>query len=671
MIEAKLSVTATRNGSSVAVVGGNFSYELATATGSWSLELAKPIIPAATDKWTISYSLAGKTWNRIKDCTATISGADTLKNSTRKIQGVYQGDTYRDILDYCLPKTLCFVNKEWLKLTFPDAQIKDNMVCTTNNWQGGQNFGAQRIFHPRLPPKEMEEGTFLCIFNCSTHHAIAKYLARLINYEIQINTPDFTILDTCTINSGTTWIEAIKKNFTFLGAEIRVEPKAGTGKPVIRIIDVLSKTANAASPQVISIDPKACVSVTYSTEQKNAGRSDKVDHCIITGRTAINSTTKFEDMDLTPKDIAGKSYTITDWIETEVKPTDPQLLGIKIDALRTFGIPPDDYSIDDIATVYIKTGYHKYRDFKGSEHRIIVEQWQEPRTSLGKSMGKTHTINTYGDDYKLVKTVQEDYAVTNMPGTSEIQEHLLATTVTAQDRFVKPLKLRLTSETKVEKIVYDKVPKGGTTYNDNPNPMMGLLRVDKTRTSIDNDADTIQAASDIVTHVSKQEIDRNSSSVLLQRKTDYDVLSNQWKCDTTLLDNPLPQPETSTDQQPFRKEYKNGRGKFIGTMECFHSPVTVNHEDISTERQAEMVRDRIFARKSEDTNQGVKVAIALPLPLFGTAFKMVLGSYSKMVDGASMNIPSKNYVLRGIDENFSISGGRVDFTQTLTGRTKP
>ena len=202
-------ITVQRNGSEVQVSSGSITREAGQLGPSWEVELDNPVDTNRTDTWTIKRKLAGNEETLVSNARATmIGGTDGVDKATRRVSGDYGSADTNNLLEYCVPKILVFVNMEWIRSLVPDATIMNGILVYGSAYSSGV-----RIFHRRLPGKEVGDDDFQCIAGCNTHHTAARYLASLVGYQFQSNTPDMDILDTFTVQAGTKWRDAIEQNF--------------------------------------------------------------------------------------------------------------------------------------------------------------------------------------------------------------------------------------------------------------------------------------------------------------------------------------------------------------------------------------------------------------------------------------------------------------------------
>lgn len=661
-----------KNGTSVRFKSASIRWEANKIAPSWDVTFPEMVSVSSDDTWTIKTGFAGGLWTKVDDCTvSSLSGEDGVHTSTTSISGAAENQTINDLREYCIPKTLCFISPDWLADIEPSARVIDGTV------KYGSTNPAQcvRLFHPRLPGKEFNEGTFQCILGPTTHHAIVRYLASLIGYRVIVNTPDVTLQDTMTISSGTKWGDAVTSMFAMWGPQISILPSAD-GTPVIYIADVINDGAEVPGVQIIRIDDPAIVSTSFTDEAK----SEIVDHLIVTGRKTKNSTVIYEEPpNFTPVEVPVVDLATDKWVDINLNIAAKEKVQGRGNYDGTFGLPdtPEYRTPLKVVRQVQRIGYHIYRDADRNEKYIPMEEQTLFYDAYGIVVGKTVIKHYYSKALKPVRTIEEDYAYCNMPGSSDKGLHLLRVKATYNDQFVKPLNQSSTVEIINDTILFEWAKhKDGRKYRVNPRPMLDLVRQDYSKSVISTDEKTAQDTLQMTSHERKTEIFRTHDDVLIKRDYDFDRLSDAFKSTSQVLENPnRDKPKTTKKDNTFRVEFFDGPGKMIGGYgPCYHPPKTVNHDDICDVATAQKIANRVFARKNLGQNLSVTVKTPVPIPFLGMTTIIRLGAFTRTINGEEITVPEADYVLRGITENISYEGAgntqELKYEQTLSLRTR-
>jgi len=664
------SFVVQRNDSNIPATSASFNKQAGEAGGNWEITLADPTTILPTDTWTLRVGLGGASWPRFTDALAeNIGGGD---DSSPKVTRVVRGKLstlYADLFDYCLPQTYVFINPDWAKATWGKVYVDAQGTLVTQSQKiaaGVQVVPGHRCWHTRLPGQEMEAGTFKCVLSCRTHHDVAKYLADLFGYDIYITTPDVAIRDTSTFSSGTVLFECIKKNFTFWNPDISVR-QVGLDS-IIYILDILSPSAAPASSQIINIGAKALQAITYSEEVLG---KNKTDHLIVTGRAPLEVSFSGSNPDLTPIKIAEISTPINQVGTSELSFDDIKALKTMGEYSGEFGTGDDVYTVYHANKSFATFGYHAKYGQSGDEVRLPVLEIHYQVNSQGITTGKVVTFNTYGEGDRVIRTIEKEYNRTIVPGSSSPQLILVRVKTTDQSYFIESIGLALTSEIIEELVVYDSVEADNQTYKDNPNPFAGYKRLDKSRTVIESANTTQQRLLEMTTHYRMTYISRTDENTLKKMDFDYDVLSDTFRSNSQTLQNPKPIRKRDIKDKVYRKEFfREDGGKRIGELTCYRPPVTINHEDITNDTTAELLKDRVFNRNSEERNITLTLKCKTPLPTSEPGAAVKVGSFSVLMDGVSKTISGGSYFLRGFAESISMSNNGFNYDQTITVRTK-
>ena len=679
MTDYALQISVKRNGVDLSITSAEFSRSYGQGTISWEIVTPIPLddIDTSTDTYSLSLSVAGKTWYRFEDCVATdvdLDESDTDGGTT--ISGTR--DLYNaDLLYYCAPKTIVFVNQEWLNKTFGDWTTVDGVLRYKH-----PRITGGRLLHSRLPGKEFDSSMLDFHVGQWTHHGIAKYLANLLGFDIVVTTPDMPIVDTFTIASGTAWFDAIKTNFTMWGANVQIMPAAGTGRPVIYVLDVINSSGGITPVGTITVDPESIDSISH-TAADSGDSSSIIEHCIVIGRSGPENI-EIDHPDLTPRRIPKFDWSPNCTLVNEAKTGDILSKRDKPDYSGSFGTGDDAFTVTPVQT--IRSTQQRYRGAdatKGSQD-VLLKETVDTIDNAGQVVHRVQTEHFYSQDFQPVGSVEREHIYTNLPGSrwSALTEAKVKTT--DQEYYVAGLKLAMTTEMVQEQVIYDQVKSGSTTYRDNPNPLQGIKRIDRTRTFVDKSNKTNQYVMWMTTHFSRTFIDRSSDGTLLKRKIDYDVLTGTAKMDSQILQNPSPEENKSTGD-PFRREYFDGTPVTIGGYSCRRKSTTISHQDISSDDIAEALRDRAFYRRSADI-RSMTVKTSLPIPIGTIPVKVIVNELPREVNSTEdsgteeLRYPTSSssggsgdqeYFLKTVTEKFSMSNASdtssssVDIEQTL------
>jgi hypothetical protein len=724
------SVIVTRNGSPVNAVSGSYSLTSGDVFPKWDITLAEPLDVSESDLWSMFLVVEGQTFSRFSNCNATsLGGEDGLGKASRQVScsmGSSGDALLKALYEYCIPKTLVFINQDWINLFASTARLVDGILRWINpiNYLG-QDTGKPRLFHPRLPGPEVQDSDFECIIGPRTHHDIARYLAGLVGVSLFVNTPNLDLQDTMTISAGTKWIDAITGIFSVWGPEVRTIPSLAGNPPRIIVSDILSPLDGAADIvdcQILEIDNPAVVSVSFTTDGagigSSSGNNQIVDAVVVTGRKTKNTTiqilkseetegTEPTDDEEVPPDYSTRISSIvprsvdavfvTSSSDQYVKDKDEK--GRQINDLG-FGVPPFDYKLKNVRETITYMYCSRSEDLSSGK-----VTWTPIKTDT-VVYGGTGTIlsvhrqkNYYGADGRVLVTSEEEYMRCHFPGEKDDQLRLLRKKETDQSRIILPLKVSQTYEEVLEYVLYDEVKKDGEKYRDNPRPLADVIRGDTSRQAIDKSEKTSQRVMWLKTSSRTTTIDRMSENVLMKTDVQHNYLTASTKRQSQILDNPLSKivpgdpgnpgepgqqkAKTTKQEVQFQKSFFDGPGRMIGQYgPCYHPPVKVGHDDIVTDEQAWEIARRIFARgktifiagQSEKfRNRRLTVVTPVPIPLDTTSVKVRLGNYVQRVNGSLTNVPGGDFYLKSLHEEWGFGGsGRTpsfSYKQTLSLKT--
>jgi hypothetical protein len=645
-------IIALRNGSPVQVKSGSVTREAGNLGPSWELTLAEPLDISRSDTWTIKRKVAGRSETLVEDAKATtIGGQDGVDSSSRRVSGEYGDSDTNNLLEFCIPKTLVFVNMNWARRVFVDAMIMNGMLV-----HGSDYIRGIRILHPRLPGKEIKEGEYECIAGCNSHHACAQYLADLAGYAILINTPDIALVDTYTVPAGTTWREAIERNFKIWF-------------PVIEVVDktiIISDVSQDLPPaiQTITLTNDAIESASLN-KRAHTGNEPSLDYLIITGRRTTNSEELYDqEPDFTPTQLAGIQLQPHTTIETSrsfSKVRDHKSMG---DYDGVFGMPGEQESKKNLNRQIERRKFH-IDESEGRERYILVGEEIHTYDEDDVEVAKTVITYTYSQGLKPIKTVEDEYVRTKMPGSDQKQLHKLRSKITLQDRFVKPLQLTLTTELVEGVVLYEEVEKEGELYKVDPQIMADMVRSDTSGDAIDSDPDTTQRTLEMTLNERSTFISRTFDNILIKRDQDYNRLSGHVKTQSQILDNPMADDGFLRTDDQFRKEYHaDGSGFQVNGMVCYHPPKTIHHDDITTEAIADQIAARAFFRKSMEQNDEWTIQVPVPFLPQMVATTVRLPSFQVRINGNLVTISGGDFMLRQATESFSFQGDGNDRADT-------
>lgn len=654
------SIQVLRNGSDISnhVVSGSSTLEKGKFTRSWELEFAEPMDLDPSDTWTIHRSIAGYRSTWCENVTASgFSGSDGVDSGetnavrlvcSRRVNGDALTDEAADLLNYCVPKTLVFVNEDWLLNLYPTSQVVDGILV----YGGSSPFGlpSNRIYDPRLPGVEFEADSFQCIVGVQTHHDIAKYLARCVGFELMVNTPNVPIIDTMTITSGTTWIAAIEGIFRNLWFPT-IEIWDGT----IYVSDILVDNLTVPAIQKITLQNKAIQ--TASVNKTITDKQNPVDHVIITGRKTQDTTIlQPEAPDYTVVDIPEIALAAT--LDVEVGRTFSDKLKFKqMDTYAgTFGIPGEEVQPKGIKSTTHTMHFYVDEQY-GRRKYVTVGETINSYDYSDIEVARKVTEYKYGKGYVPVRTIEKEYAYFNMPGTETKDLHLVNCKTTFQRHCKKALNLTLTEEIFEGLVLYENVTIDGTEYKTDPMILGDVLRSDPTRSMVETDEDTKQATLEMTLSEKQTAIFRTHDDILIKHEQTHDELTNYTRHNSQILENPQRDRNKVKADHIFRKEYFDGPGKLIGGYgPCYHPVKTINHEDICTEAIADQVAARAFARKNVDSNDEWSVTLPFPVPIESIATVVALPDFVAQVKGTAVTVSGGDFVLTKVMERFNYSG---------------
>jgi hypothetical protein len=654
-------IVVLRNGLDISdkVVRGSSTLQRDTLRRSWEIELAEPMDLSASDTWTIKRRIAGYESIWCQGVVASgFGGQDRVRSggrnvvrltSSRLVWGEASNAGTYELLTYCIPKTLVFVNEDWLLSLYPQAKLVDGVIVYGGVGPGG--LDASRIYHSRLPGTEYESSSFECILGVQTHHAIAKHLARLVGYQLNTNTPNVEIIDTYTIQSGTTWLAAIENIFRPLWF-----PTIEISGSTIYVNDILSNSSEVGTVQKIVLTNEAIESASLNPSvQQN--RELPLDHLIVTGRrTKDTLILQSDDPDYTPLEIPEVDLSTNLTLEVSRTFSDKTKFKQMGEYGGPFGLPNEQIEPTGIKDQVHQLSFH-VDESEGRRNYVTVGEIIKSYGYDDVEVARKEVEYKYGKGLVPVRTIEKDYVYTNLPGTDIKSLHLISTKTTVQRHCRKALNLTLTEEIFEGLVLYETAEVDGTEYKVDPMVLADLLRCDTTRGIIETDPDTKQAVLEMTLSEKTTSIFRTHDEILIKHESIHDRLTDHTRTSSQILNNPVRDRKKLKADHIFRKEYFSGSGKLIGGYgPCFHPPKTIHHDDIATEALADKVAARAFARKNVESNSEWTVRIPFPLPVESVASIVTLPSFEATVNGQLVTVPGGDFILMKARESFRYYG---------------
>lgn len=659
----------------------------------WSISFPKPTVVSGSSLFSIGVRFAGVFRWLIEDSKCELySGEDSLTLSVTQIssQSLSLSDNQDILNNYAIPKTYCFINQEWLSQVSQGSAYIDghtgivmrafmNTAAKTYFGLAGVNIPATRFFDPRLPGENHSvypDGTydFKC-FYARSHHDIARKLCSMIGINIQVNTPDVELIDTCTFQSGAKWFDVIKANFMMWSPNIDVMIDQN-GTPTVMIEDVFTQNSITTIPyQALSVGNKAIKSISRQLSRPNDDRL--VDHVVIVGRKSQNTVIHYEDTpDYEPVEIPAVELEPTRTITStfpQAKVTKYKQLG---EYTGSFGSGDQEWTVNPIQMIIKQLGYYEYK--RGNQFKRIPVRETVSSYDNEKLVSQVVTSHAYSPDMqKVVKTQEKYYFFTNMPGSAQKQMEMLRVKTTLQNYVIKPLNLTMTAEIIEDKIVYNQsvVNQDGTPtqVNSDPKALYEVLRTNPNY--VDPKPGTSQVVDQMTTYYRYTHIDRCSDNVLIKTEVSNNTLSqNLPQVNSQILDNPYKDTPSSTSKEMvFRREYKdpgstengfyiNGRGPF------YHPAKTIQHEDITDDRTANALAQRVWIRKNmalSPTLWDITLNIKIPVFLDFAATMVTLPDLVRKIDGANITLSGGSYIQKSVSYSIKQQGNKTDFDEQL------
>lgn len=661
-----LTAQVLRNGVDIPFTSISLNRDAGHLTPSWSITLPYPILLDSTDTWTIIRGIPGAIDTIINEETAgAINFEDGVRTYTRTITGTGTNaadSPSNDLLTRCLPKTIVFIDQEWLELVSPGATIKDGILWTRLDFVGiATTPQFYRLYHPRLPGKEIENDAFECYVGNWSHLDISRWLAAKSGLTFFCNLPDtIRVQATYTVQAGTTFYDAIKGPLQIW------QPSFILDGSNFYALDVLSDTNDIPGIKTMVLQNKAIASVGESNNYRDTQK--QIDHVIVTGKK-IRNTLSIP----TPDESLTQSFGIEEVADVPLTPNVVRSFksnfgGIYFDKYKANGLytgawEEGDDSFTPRGVGWVQTTEKDYVDTpRGIKKRVqeTIDTYRDDSVLVHR-MVKTYF---YGPDLQSTGVLEQEYALVRMPGTSNPVFAHVKNHIVSQYQWIKELKRALTKE-RVEQLVLFEVTAEGNKLS--AVPLLTGMRADYTRTLVEKEKDTAQNVLWARTNEKFEKLDRDDKGLLELKIFDYDLISGTMKVSPQTLQNPN-RAQSDANDEVFRREYfRTGSGKVVGSWGlCYKPPTTINHENICTDIAAEQLRDRYFARGANE-RKTLNVKLLVPVPLRALNFLVRLPSISYTVDDSSVTIPGGDYVLKSDTERIDFQkGNKLNYDRTLT-----
>jgi hypothetical protein len=683
--------TVLRNGAPVRFSGCSVGFTANKLGSQWSIDFPMPMVISSTDTWSIILAFAGYSRTLVSNALSELYGQEDQVNiSTTKVssQSLDTSENMDVLNNYGIPKKFCFINPEWLAKQEKSAHIDNGIVVKTSSGIGF--FGArtgppERYFDPlgKLPGKEHDmnsEGSYdYQCFYAYSHQDIARQICQMIGVQFRVNLPDIQLIDVCTFESGTKWFDAITANFLMWAPDIKPERDA-KGNLVVSVEDVMRGPTGPAVSEIVYIDNASVESISRQLSRPSDSNR-LVDHIIITGRKTKDTTTIIQNdqPDYSEVEIPAYFFEPSFKIESSFKEADlskNKMLGAYT---GNFGIGQDEYQVGPVKDTVHYLYYHEWKD--GKKFRRIPVAESVHAYDIHGEVSKTVTTHYYGPDKgKVVKTTEEYYFLTNMPGSKDKKLYRVRCKTTLQNYVIKPLNLTLTKELIEDAVVYNEVTvnvgNGPETKRTDPKPLMEVLRSNPN--FISKDSKTTQRIMEMTTYFKFTRIDRCDDRTLIKTDVSFNVLAkNLPQVNSQILDNPQRGPgASSTDKDAvFRREYTDPRavGRYInGRGPYYHPAKTINHPDICTEEIAWAIAQRIFYRKQlalSPTQWQITLNEKVPITLDYTALQIGISDLTRIVNGEEVTIPGDIYSLQKVNYQVTTTsakgGAKVVFNEQI------
>lgn len=659
-----------RNGVSIPFVRWEFVRDAGQVAPGWSVELEHPVNLSKSDTWTIKRGYGNFEQVLVNSATAENIRSSDGERSTRSVSGYAN---VSDLLEYKVPKKLVFINPDWLRGVDPSANIESGIIKRRSYYRGDYQYS--RFYHPALPDRNTLDDEFQCFLTCKTHHDIGHYIANQLGYELIVNTPDVALLDSHTIEQGTSWIDAITENFRIWSPTVQVEDDK------IYILDPTVDVGEIPEIQRYKIDNPAIISVS---EDSQSGNNEVIDHLIVEGRPSKNSLFVWpREVDTSIRSVEPKTLEIHEYRVTPL-----EFGGLsQVEQLNLYsgsiGSGDDEFTPKPVQNVYRTDAYHIDEE---TEKRILVESSKDVALSDGSTVQSVRQRNWFGPNKEIVKTEEVTEGYVQLPGRDVMDWAITSVKTTFQNYQVNGLDMAFSQELVSELVMFEKEidDDGAITNRLDPIPLVDFQRADKSRTGVDTNEDTTQEVMVMTTKYRWAEFEREDDKTLRQNIYDFDVLSGTLKPTTQTIQDPKAEDlEQNRWTKPFRKEYHpedfddtlEQSGKLIGTFgRCYHSPKKISHRDLTTETQLDAVAERFFQRARE-RRVNVTVESPVPIPFTTTAVLIELPAFTYTVNGTDVEVPGGTYVLRSVREQGAYGGDassneqEVNVRQTLTLRS--
>lgn len=661
-----LEVQVLRNGVDILFASITLNRDGNHLVPSWQITLPHPILLNASDTWTIKRGLTGAIDIVInEEFASAVNFEDGLRTYTRTISGTGTNSAdspSNDLLTRCIPKTIVFVDQEWLELVSPGATIKDSILWTRLDFVGMSTAPQlYRLYHPRLPGREIDNDQFECYVGNWSHVDVARWLAAKSGLNFYSNLPDtLRVQATYTVQSGTTIYDAIKGPLQIW------QPSFILDGDTFYALDVLSDTNDIPDIQTMVLGNNAIGTVTEANNYRDAQK--RIDHIIVTGRKLRNTLSV-----PTPDESLTQSFTIDEVQDVYLIPN-----SVRTYPMTFGGVHFDQYKRPDCYQGPWESGDDQFtaqgigkvliteKDYVDSSRNIKkrVSETVDTYRDDGVPVHRLHKTYFYGPDLQATGNLEMEWANARLPAETNPALRLVKIHGVAHFNWIKELKRSLTKEFIEELVLYDVTAEGDKL---SPIPLLTGMRSDYTRTLVEKEKDTFQAVSWARTHEIFEKLDRDDRGLLEVKKFDFDRIAGVVKLIPQTLQNPN-RAQTSSSDELFRREYfREGAGQVVGSWGlCWKAPTTVNHENICTDLVAEQLRDRYFARGQNDKKM-LSVKLLVPVPLRALNFLVRLPDVNYTVDDVPVTISGGDYVMKSDSERIEFQkGGKLNYDRTLT-----
>lgn len=663
------------NGSEVSAQGWSVKWNADDAFIDFEIELTKPpsIGSEGTPKFYsifrglgVFQGLSGKKNCATSVATATITtsgGQQLLKNALANeintgigvdrpvVRGRVNTNGSATDPTQCLEKDLYFVAPSYLDELCPWGWAigPDGAVYYTSY------FGRSevRVIGEGLPDRNEKPGTYTIVTSCEQHSSIATYLAALVDRQVTSNCPSLTLKRALKFAGGTPVVQAIIDLYSLWQPDVEVIEDR------IFVFDCIGSEAQqgaAAQPMYISLSANAIAGVNH--KDLDTERSEVIDHVVVKGTKSrmnylIPGNKEKPDLFQTRTlEIAQLSEDVSQtW--TEQSATDggnPELAMIFTDDPSTpIGRPDKQRKKPD----YIIHSEFYHQDSKDKSKLILLREVTEMMSNSLGMLSKVETKNYYTSSYKLVGSVEEEYAYVSVPGIPADVFHLCKRTVVDQSQELVALKRSLVKQNVEEKCIAV-WRKGGTA--DYYIQVVPLLQANEQDLVVTNPR-TKQQIHEFKTHTKLTHLNRVTDGVLRLVTVDYDHLTGAHRVHPQTIAD----PDEKDDNAKLKSETQFVHHVYNGSPP-YKKTVEIEHPDIDSVEIAEAVAQRIFARSGQQKRE-VTVELTMPIP-------GLVASATGTGTPVMVHIPDICMTCQSVLALMSVSGVRVGEPKTVRTTTQ-